>query len=174
VGVGVSWGVAAVSIQQALIRSLGGEELPPPPILGLVLTSGLYPVLVEGDAVDLGFAFVGANTAIFFDNNDEQVRLACALVGNPVLTATIVYTSYTNWPLEAIDLGFGGLVGNPTLTTTIVYTSYTNWPLESVDLTFGGLVGNPTLTVVIQFLNYTNWPLESVDLAFSFQGATLA
>jgi hypothetical protein len=163
-----------MAIQQTLIRSLGDEPVPPPPILGLVLTSGLYPIVGEGDAVDLGFAFVGANTAIFFDNNDEQVLLACALVGSPVLTATIVYTAYTNWPLESVDLAFGGLVGDPTLIATIVYTSYTNWPLESVDLAFGALVGNPTLTVVIQFLNYTNWPLESVDLAFSFQGATLA
>ena len=130
-------------------------------------------MVVEGDAVDLAFAFIGANTAIFFDNNDAQVRLACALVGNPLLTATIVYTSYANWPLEAVNLAFGGLVGNPALTTTIVFTGYANWPLESVDLAFG-LVGNPTLTVTIQFLNYTNWPLESVDLAFSFQGASLA
>jgi hypothetical protein len=166
--------VVAVSIQQTLIRSLGDEPVPPPPILGMVLTSGLYPIVDGGDAVDLGFVFIGANTAIFFDNNDEQVRLACVLVGNPVLTATIVYTSYTNWPLESVDLAFGGLVGNPALTTTIVFTSYTNWPLESVNLAFGSIVGNPTLTVTIQFLNYTNWPLESVDLSVSFQGATLA
>jgi hypothetical protein len=158
-----------VGIHQALILISATQPAPPHELL---LTSALYPVVVDGDAVNLAFAFVSANTYIFFDN--EQVHLTFELVGNPTLAATIVYTSYVNWPLESVNLAFGGIVGNPTLTTTIVFTSYTNWPLESVNLAFGGLVGDPTLTVVIQYLTYTNWPLESVNLAFSFQGASLA
>jgi hypothetical protein len=172
VGVGVSWGVAAVSIQQALIRSLGGEELPPPPILGLVLTSGLYPVIDGPETLDLGASLQSINTYTFFDINVETVALATSLASAPVLTTTVSYTTYSNWPVEPIDLA-ASMPSAPVLTVTISYTNYANWPVEPVDLA-ASIQGNITLTVVIQYLNYTNWPVEPIDLAASLQGVTLA
>lgn len=161
-----------MGIQQTLIRALGDEEAPPPPILGIVLTSGLYPVIDDGDAVNLGASLQGINTYTFFDINVEQVNLSATLPSAPALTSTIVYTTYSNWPIESANLA-ASLPSAPVLTTTIVYTSYLNWPVESVN-TAASIQGNITLTVTIQYLNYTNWPIEPVDLSASLQGVTLA
>ena len=161
-----------MGIQQATIRALSGEEAPPPPILGLVLTSGLYPVVDGGDAVVLGASLQVAQTYTFFDINIETVALAAALPSAPVLNTTVAYTTYSNWPVESTNLT-ASLQGSPVLTVTIQYTNYTNWPVESLDLA-AGLTGNVTLTVVIQYLNYTNWPVESVNLVANLQGVTLA
>lgn len=161
-----------MGIQQTLIRSLGDEEAPPPPILGIVLTSGLYPILMEGDAVTLGASLQSINTFTFFDVNVETLNLAASLSSAPVLTTTLAFKTYSDWPVELVDLA-ASLQGSPVLTTVIVYTNYTNWPVESVNLA-AGIQGNVTLTVVIQYLNYTNWPVESVDLSASLQGVTLA
>jgi hypothetical protein len=161
-----------VSIQQTLIKALGAEEAPPPPILGLVLTSGLYPVIDGPETLDLGASLQSINTYTFFDVNVETLALTASLPSAPVLTTTVSYTTYGNWPVEAVDLA-ASLPSAPVLTTTIAYTNYTNWPVESVDLA-ASIQGSITLTVVIQYLNYTNWPVESVDLAASLQGATLA
>jgi hypothetical protein len=164
-----------MGIQQTLIRSLGDEEAPPPPILGIVLTSGLYPVNSEGDAVNLGVALGtgGINLYSFFQG-DEQLNMGVALPVAPLLQSTLVFTNYTNWPVEAVDLGVA-LPSAPVLASTIAFTNYTNWPVEAVD--FGVAVAPGTsivLTTTIQFVNYINWPIEAVDLSVSIQGATLA
>jgi hypothetical protein len=161
-----------MGIQQATIRALSGEPAPPPPILGLELTSGLYPVVVSGDAVVLGASLQVAQTYTFFDVNVETVALAAALPSAPVLNTTVSYTTYSNWPVESSDLS-ASLQGSPVLTTTIQYTNYTNWPVESANL-LAGLTGSIDLAVVIQYLNYTNWPVESVNLVANLQGVTLA
>jgi hypothetical protein len=160
-----------VSIQQTLIRSLGDEPVPPPPILGMVLTSGLYPIIDGPETLDLGASLQSIGTYTFFDVNVETIALAAVLPSAPVLTTTVSYTTYGNWPIEPIDLAAAFQGG--TLTTTIAYTGYANWPVEPVNLA-AGIQGNITLTVVIQYLNYTNWPVEPIDLAASLQGVTLA
>jgi hypothetical protein len=160
-----------MGIQQTLIRALGDEPVPPPPILGMVLTSGLYPVIDEGDTVTLGASLQSIDTYTFFDINAEQIALTASLPSAPLLTSSIVYTNYTNWPLESVNAA-ASLPSAPVLAIAIVYTNYTNWPVESLNLA-AGLQGNITLTVTIQYLNYINWPVESVDLAASLQGVTL-
>jgi hypothetical protein len=162
--------VAAVSIQQALIRSLGGEELPPPPILGLVLTSGLYPVAFEGDELNVGASLESIVVASFF--TDEFLSVSASLQAL-TLTATIVYTSYTNWPFEQLyaTASFQGL----TLTNTIVFTSYTNWPFEQLSVSGGLAPGGPgiTLTTAIAYVFNTMQP-EDLFIGGSLIGVTLA
>jgi hypothetical protein len=161
-----------MGIQQATIRALSGEPAPPPPILGLELTSGLYPVVDGGDAVVLGASLQVAQTYTFFDVNTEMLALSASLPSAPVLNVTVSYTNYANWPVESTNL-LAALPSAPVLTTTIQYTNYTNWPVESANL-LAGLTGSIDLAVVIQYLNYINWPVESVNLVANLQGATLA
>jgi hypothetical protein len=147
-------------VQQALIRSLGAEEVPPPPILGMVLTSGLYPVVLEGDTVDLGCTIGGQiSLVIFFET--ESVNLAAAAA--PItLNTVLTQVFYTNWPFEAVDLAASA--APITLVATINYVNYVNWPFEAVDLAAGPPPGNSiTLVQTINFINNAVGP-ESVDL----------
>ena len=159
-----------MGIQQTLIRALGDEEAPPPPILGMVLTSGLYPVLVEGDALNVGASLQGIVVASFF--GDEFLSVSASLQ-SITLTATIVFTSYTNWPFEQLfaTASFQGL----TLTNTIVFTSYTNWPFEQVFVSAGLAPGAApmTLTTTISFVSNTMQP-EDLFISGSLIGVTLA
>jgi hypothetical protein len=160
-----------MAIQQTLIRALGDEPVPPPPILGLVLTSGLYPVLVDEDVVALGASLMSAGLFQFF-GLDEQLNMGAALPA-ATLTETITYNNYTNWPVEEVNLAAAPLVG-ATLTTTIAFISYANWPIEEVNLAASLVPGSLSLVVTIQYIVFSTWPVESVDLSASLQGATLA
>jgi hypothetical protein len=157
-----------VSIQQTLIKALGAEEAPPPPILGLVLTSGLYPVVVEGDAVSASAGLLAANTYIFFDNAVEQVYARAGLQST-ALNATIVYTSYSNWPVEDVYSRAGFQAG--TLTSTIVFTNYSNWPVE--DVYARSALNSAILTTTIAFVTNAMQP-EDVYARATLQSAILA
>jgi hypothetical protein len=157
-----------MGIQQTLIRSLGDEPLPPPPLLGLVLTSGLYPIIVEGDEVFARAGLLSATTYSFFDPAVEQVYARAGLQSS-TLTATIVYTAYTNWPQE--DVYARAALQAAALVQTIVYTAYANWPLE--DLYARAQVSSATLTVVIGYITNTMQP-EDVYARASLQAAILA
>jgi len=157
-----------MGIQQSLIRSKIGDVAPPPPVLGLALTSGLYPVIAEGDAVYARAGLVGANTYIFFDSNVEQVY-ARAGFQSGTLNATIVYTSYTNWPKE--DVYARGGFQSGTLTATIVYTSYTNWPSE--DAYARAAFQSGTLTIAIAYVTNAMQP-EDIYARAAFQSGALA
>jgi hypothetical protein len=156
-------------VQQALIRSLGAEEVPPPPILGMVLTSGLYPVVVEGDVVDLGCTIGGQiSLVIFFETESVDLAAAAASI---TMVATITYNNYTNWPFEAVDMAAGA--APITLVATISYVNYVNWPFEAVDLAAAPPAGNSiTLVQTINFINNAMLP-ESVDLVANPGSITL-
>jgi hypothetical protein len=157
-----------MAIQQTLIRSLGDEPVPPPPILGLVLTSGLYPVLVEGDEALASATLLSANTYTFFGLEETFPRVTLQAA---VLTSTIVYTSYTNWPFEQA-YPQGTFLG-ATLTVTITFTNYTNWPFESAFPTAALGVGGAVLTVAIQYVTNAMQPEDAYAHA-TLQAATLA
>lgn len=149
-----------MGIIQHFVRPRPTEDVPPPPVLGMVLTSGLYPVIVEGDAVDMGCTPGGQiSLVIFFET--ESVDLA-AVPGTITQVATITYNNYTFWPFEAVDMA--AVPGTITLVATISFINYTFWPAESVDAAAGPAPGNSiTLATTINFINNAMGP-ESADL----------
>jgi hypothetical protein len=157
-----------MGIQQTLIRSLGDEPVPPPPILGMVLTSGLYPIVVDGDEVFARAGFLSATNYVFFDPAVEQVYARAGLQSG-TLTTTIVYTFYVNWPLE--DVYARAALQAADLVQTIVYTAYTNWPLEDVYARAG--LNSATLTVAIAYITNAMQP-EDVYARAALQTAVLA
>jgi hypothetical protein len=156
-----------MGIQQTLIRSLGDEPVPPPPILGMVLTSGLYPIVVEGDEVFARAGFLSATSYTFFDFAVEQVYARAGLQSG-TLETTIVYTPYTNWPPEDVYARAALQVAD--LAVTIVYTTYSNWPKEDV---YARAQVSATLTVVIAYITNAMQP-EDVYARASLQSAVLA
>jgi hypothetical protein len=158
-----------MGIQQTLIRALGDEAAPPPPILGLALTSGLYPAEMDAEALSVGASLQGIVVASFF--TDEFLSVSASLQAI-TLTATITFTSYTNWPFEQLyaTASFQGL----TLTNTITFTSYTNWPFEQMSVSAGLVAGTEiTLTTAIAFVANTMQP-EDLFASASLVGVTLA
>jgi hypothetical protein len=159
-----------MAIQQTLIRSLGDEPVPPPPILGLVLTSGLYPVVDNGDAVNMGCAPspTGILLAQFFGL--EPVNLSAA--PQPItLVATITYLNYALWPFEAVSLAAAPQA--ITLVDTITFKNYAFWPAESLNMSATPVGGSPiTLATTINFINTAMGP-EAADMAATPGSITL-
>jgi hypothetical protein len=160
-----------VSIQQTLIRSLGDEPVPPPPILGMVLTSGLYPIVDDGDAVSMGCAPAPTGILLTQFFGLEPVDLN-AVPQAITLVATITFKNYTFWPFESANLA-ASTPQAPTLTDTIVFKNYTFWPAESVNMSATPAGGSPiTLVAAISFVNTAMGP-ESANMAATPGSITL-